>query len=123
MSTPTVCSHHSGSGSLQKGDEHSKAEEEQKHAVHVSDYKAPSSEDLDIRSGEKLDEAFRVAGKVAMEYTEEESRAVRRKIDKRIPLLCAAVYFSQYLDKTLLNYASITGLPIKGQEYNQVSAA
>jgi len=40
-----------------------------------------------------------------------------------IPPLCAAVYFTQFLDKTSLNYASIMGLPITGQKYNIVSAA
>jgi len=40
-----------------------------------------------------------------------------------IPPLCAAVYFTQFLDKTSLNYASIMGLPITGQNYNLVSAA
>jgi len=37
--------------------------------------------------------------------------------------LAAAVYFTQYLDKTSLNYASIMGLPITGQHYNLVALA
>jgi len=51
-----------------------------------------------------------------------ETRALRRKIDMRImPLLCF-VYFLQYLDKTLLNYASVMGVKdhLKGNEYNNL---
>lgn len=69
-----------------------------------------------------VDEAFKVAGEVAMEYTPEEERSVRRKLDCCIPVFCALTYFNQYLDKTLLSYAAVTGLPIKGLEFNQVSA-
>lgn len=50
------------------------------------------------------DEAYRIAGEIAMEYTAEEEKSVRRKIDRRIPLFCAAIYFLQFLDKNLLNY-------------------
>lgn len=69
-----------------------------------------------------VDEAYHIAGEVALEITKEESDAVRRKIDRRVPILLALVYFSQFLDKTLLNYAAITGLPIKGNQYSIVAS-
>lgn len=94
---------------------------EKKQNVDFTDYNR-TQDDSSLQSS-NVDEAYKLAGKVAITFTKGESDDVRRKIDKRIPVLCAAVYFSQFLDKTLLNYASITGLPIKGIEYNQVSAA
>lgn len=69
-----------------------------------------------------VDEAYHVAGEVALEYSKEEADAVRRKIDRRVPILLALVYFSQFLDKTLLNYAAVTGLPIKGNQYSIVAS-
>ncbi|KAJ7068194.1 MFS general substrate transporter [Mycena amicta] len=70
------------------------------------------------------DEALRLVGTVrTAQFSEEYNLKLRRKLDKLIPPLCAAVYFTQFLDKTSLNYASIMGLPITGQNYNLVSAA
>ncbi|CAK5275567.1 unnamed protein product [Mycena citricolor] len=70
------------------------------------------------------DEALRLVGAVrTTQFSEEYNLKLRRKLDLLIPPLCAAVYFTQFLDKTSLNYASIMGLPIKGQQYNLVSAA
>lgn len=70
------------------------------------------------------DEALRLIGmERTAQFSEEYNRKLRRKLDLLIPPLCAAVYFTQYLDKTSLNYASIMGLPIKGQQYNLVSLA
>ncbi|KAJ7095307.1 MFS general substrate transporter [Mycena belliarum] len=70
------------------------------------------------------DEALRLVGTVrSAEFSEEYNLKLRRKLDMLIPPLCAAVYFTQFLDKTSLNYASIMGLPITGQNYNLVSAA
>jgi hypothetical protein len=103
---------------------HSDTAADEKQTTTLTDYSGANNgmkgEDL---AGGQVDEAYRVAGQTAIAFSDDESRAVRRKIDKRIPVLCAAIYFCQYLDKTLLNYASITGLPIVGQQYNQVSAA
>lgn len=43
-------------------------------------------------------------------YQYHDAKALRRKIDLLLlPFLCL-IYFSQYLDKTLLNYASVMGL-------------
>ncbi|PCH41449.1 MFS general substrate transporter [Wolfiporia cocos MD-104 SS10] len=54
-------------------------------------------------------------------FTEEDYLRVRRKLDFLIPPLCSAVYCTQYLDKTALNYASIMGFPVTGQGYNVVA--
>ncbi|KAI1792940.1 MFS general substrate transporter [Ganoderma leucocontextum] len=70
------------------------------------------------------DEALRLVGKErTAQFSEEYNRKLRRKLDLIIPPLCAAVYFTQFLDKTSLNYASIMGFPITGQKYNLVSLA
>ncbi|KAG1779774.1 MFS general substrate transporter [Suillus placidus] len=76
---------------------------------------------LDISNG---DAALQLVGAQATVYfSEEYNRKLRRKLDFVIPTISAAVYFSQYLDKTSLNYASIMGFPIVGQNYNLVSMA
>ncbi|KAH9938379.1 MFS general substrate transporter [Fomitopsis serialis] len=68
------------------------------------------------------DEALRLVGMERKEqYTDEQYLRVRRKLDWVIPPLCGAVYFTQYLDKTALSYASIMGFPVTGQGYNVVA--
>ncbi|KAH7879716.1 MFS general substrate transporter [Lentinula edodes] len=75
-------------------------------------------------SDTSVDEALQLVGKErTSEFSDEFNHRVRRKLDLLIPPLCAAVYFTQFLDKTSLNYASIMGLPITGQNYNLVSMA
>jgi ACS family allantoate permease-like MFS transporter len=70
------------------------------------------------------DEALYLVGiECSVQFSDEYNARLRRKLDWVIPPLCAAVYFSQYLDKTSLNYASIMGLPIMGQHYNLISLA
>ncbi|KAI0637783.1 MFS general substrate transporter [Trametes polyzona] len=70
------------------------------------------------------DEALKLVGRErTAEFTEEYNKRLRRKLDCIIAPLCAAVYFTQFLDKTSLNYASIMGFPITGQHYNLVSLA
>ncbi|GAA6021037.1 hypothetical protein JCM11491_005975 [Sporobolomyces phaffii] len=69
------------------------------------------------------DEGLKLAGAERQEFTQEEMDAVKRKIDRRVIPLLAAVYFSQFLDKNSLNYSSVMGLPIKGEHYNLVSMA
>ncbi|GAA5827258.1 hypothetical protein JCM3770_003549 [Rhodotorula araucariae] len=64
------------------------------------------------------DEGAKLAGEVALAYTEEEEKAVRRKVAARIVPILAAVYFSQFLDKNSINYSSVMGLPLKGENYN-----
>jgi MFS family permease len=76
---------------------------------------------LDTSDG---DAALQLVGAQATaHFSEEYNRKLRRKLDLVIPTISAAVYFSQYLDKTSLNYASIMGFPIVGQNYNLVSMA
>ncbi|KAH0840015.1 MFS general substrate transporter [Lanmaoa asiatica] len=87
------------------------------------------------------DEALQLVGTEAKEhFSDEFNRKLRRKLDFVIPTISAAVYFTQFLDKTSLNYArreivlqsptsviltfhSIMGFPIVGQNYNLVSMA
>ncbi|KDQ64845.1 hypothetical protein JAAARDRAFT_188129 [Jaapia argillacea MUCL 33604] len=95
----------------------------EKRSASVDDEKqsAVSISELDSNGG---DEALRLVGKErTAEFSEEYNERLRRKLDLWIPPLCAAVYFTQFLDKTSLNYASIMGLPITGQNYNLVSMA
>ncbi|KAH0587483.1 hypothetical protein H2248_006265 [Termitomyces sp. 'cryptogamus'] len=84
---------------------------------------------FDIQAG---DEALKlINAERTIHFSQEYNRRLRRKLavdtymaqDMLIPPLCAAVYFTQFLDKTSLNYASIMGLPITGQHYNLVSLA
>ncbi|KIJ20182.1 hypothetical protein PAXINDRAFT_174659 [Paxillus involutus ATCC 200175] len=61
------------------------------------------SDSFDVANG---DEALQLVGIEAKEhFSEEYNRKLRRKLDFVIPTISAAVYFSQYLDKTSLNYA------------------
>ncbi|GAA5840102.1 hypothetical protein JCM9279_002278 [Rhodotorula babjevae] len=69
------------------------------------------------------DEGAHVAGYERNEYTQEEADAVKRKLDKRVMPLLAAVYFSQFMDKNLLQWTSVMSLPIKGEHYSLVSMA
>ncbi|PPQ81586.1 hypothetical protein CVT24_006485 [Panaeolus cyanescens] len=71
------------------------------------------SASVDFKDG---DEALRLIGaEKTTQFSEEYNLKLRKKLDRLIPPLCAAVYFTQFLDKTSLNYASIMGLPITGQ--------
>ncbi|TFK73171.1 MFS general substrate transporter [Pluteus cervinus] len=56
-------------------------------------------------------------------FSDEYNAKLRKKLDMVIPPIAAAIYFTGFLDKTSLNYASIMGLPITGQHYNLVSLA
>jgi len=51
-----------------------------------------------------------------------DSAALRRKIDLRVMPMLIEIYFLQYLDKTLLNYAAVMGIKehLKGNEYNNL---
>jgi len=70
------------------------------------------------------DEALQLVGTSRTQnFSEEYNLKLRRKLDLVIPPLCAAVYFTQFLDKNALNYASIMGFPITGQDYNLVALA
>ncbi|KAF5322435.1 hypothetical protein D9619_000429 [Psilocybe cf. subviscida] len=95
--------------------------EKSKHSTEASIDEKVSNDSIDLGNG---DEALRLIGiERTAQFSEEYNIALRRKLDWLIPPLCAAVYFTQFLDKTSLNYASIMGLPITGQRYNLVSLA
>ncbi|KAI0771463.1 MFS general substrate transporter [Trametes elegans] len=109
--------------SLQKDkkslDEKTQSRDEEKDAYDV----AVSESEVPVEKAEG-DEALKLVGmERTAQFTEEYNKKLRRKLDLIIPPLCAAVYFTQFLDKTSLNYASIMGFPIKGQQYNLVSLA
>ncbi|KAL4241586.1 MFS transporter superfamily protein [Abortiporus biennis] len=82
------------------------------------------AETSSVTDSSEADEALKLVGRERQtQFSDEYNRKLRRKLDRYIPTLCAAVYFTQFLDKTSLNYASIMGLPITGQHYNLVSLA
>ncbi|KAF9006454.1 MFS general substrate transporter [Cyathus striatus] len=98
-----------------------KRDDEKKSSAEESVKEVGDSFSVDLKDG---DEALRLIGaERTAEFSEEYNLRLRRKLDLLIPPLCAAVYFTQFLDKTSLNYASIMGLPIVGQHYNLVSLA
>ncbi|KAH0840047.1 MFS general substrate transporter [Lanmaoa asiatica] len=87
-----------------------------------------------INSLEDGDEALRLVGaQERQHFSDEYNRKLKRKLDFFIPTIAALVYFTQFLDKTSLNYArfelvciqlilaiemhwaSIMGFPITGQ--------
>jgi len=99
-----------------------KLDDEKGRDIQSVEEKRPASE----LSSEPVDgdEALHLVGaERTVQFSEEYNLKLRRKLDRLIPPICAAVYFTQFLDKTSLNYASVMGLPITGQRYNQVSLA
>ncbi|KXN93216.1 hypothetical protein AN958_00140 [Leucoagaricus sp. SymC.cos] len=69
------------------------------------DEKLESSSDgsIGFRNG---DEALQlIDAENAVKFSEEYNLRLRQKLDLLIPPICASVYFTQYLDKTSLNYA------------------
>ncbi|KZT53853.1 MFS general substrate transporter [Calocera cornea HHB12733] len=74
----------------------------------------------DITDG---DDALRLAGTHAHVFDEKYMKRLRRKIDWHIMPILVFVYFTQFLDKNILSYASIMGFPVKGIYYNDVAQA
>ncbi|KZT61147.1 MFS general substrate transporter [Calocera cornea HHB12733] len=98
-------------------------EKELSTAEAASEEAKPVSSD-DASSLSDGDDALKLVGTTRkFVFDEAYNRRLTRKLDWVIPPICAAVYFTQFLDKTTLNYASIMGLPITGQDYNTVSMA
>jgi ACS family allantoate permease-like MFS transporter len=64
--------------------------------VSVHDLGLPDLKEEDVDEGREL------AGDVRHVFTQEEKDAVKRKIDRRVLPILAAVYFSQFLDKNSL---------------------
>lgn len=93
----------------------------EKHSASTEVVKNASKSVVSVTDG---DEALKLVGKEReAQFSEEYNLQLRGKLDRWIPPLCAAVYFTQFLDKTSLNYASIMEFPIGGQDYNLVSMA
>ncbi|OSC99140.1 MFS general substrate transporter [Trametes coccinea BRFM310] len=100
---------------LEITDEKTQSRDEEKDVYDVAVSEAESTEG---------DEALKLVGRERVaQFSDEYNKKLRRKLDFMIPPLCAAVYFTQFLDKTSLNYASIMGFPVTGQHYNLVSLA
>ncbi|GAA5925413.1 uncharacterized protein JCM15063_005019 [Sporobolomyces koalae] len=78
---------------------------------------------LPIIDERDADEGAQLAGELAQAFTQYEQDAVRRKLDRRVVPILAAVYFSQFLDKNSLNYAAVMQLPLTGEKYNLVVLA
>jgi ACS family allantoate permease-like MFS transporter len=94
---------------------------EEKDASNLHEKRPPSEVNYDLEGG---DEALHLVGaQRTTDFTEEFNLKLRRKLvsdgnhsqspshpftlrqDLLIPPICAAVYFTQFLDKTSLNYA------------------
>ena len=83
--------HRPESGSIQSEEKGSKPE--------------PSVENVAVHALDG-DEALRLVGSRREEvFDEEYNIKLRKKLDRYIPTLCAAVYFTQFLDKNTLSYA------------------
>lgn len=68
------------------------------------DYQPPSNpylNRLDSQADLGVDDAYKVAGEVAIHFSLDEFNKVKRKIDWRVPGLCSAVYFLQFLDVSI----------------------
>ncbi|KAL5504213.1 hypothetical protein ACEPAH_8287 [Sanghuangporus vaninii] len=109
------------------GTEHRRHSKEKLDSNMPLDVKTPTIEfasdeaSIDARDG---DEALGLVGvRRTTQFSEQYNLKLRKKLDWVIAPLSAAVYFTQYLDKTSLNYANIMGFPITGQNYNLVALA
>ncbi|RDW76166.1 MFS general substrate transporter-18 [Coleophoma crateriformis] len=69
------------------------------------------------------DDALGLAGTHAHNFDEKYFLRLRRKIDLHVMPLLVFVYFTQFLDKNILSYASVMGFPVTGIWYNDVAQA
>ncbi|KAK5164584.1 uncharacterized protein LTR77_009790 [Saxophila tyrrhenica] len=69
------------------------------------------------------DDALKLAGAHAHQFDEAYFKRLRWKIDLHLMPLMVFVYFTQFLDKNILSYASIMGFPVDGINYNNVAQA
>ncbi|EMC96428.1 hypothetical protein BAUCODRAFT_53060, partial [Baudoinia panamericana UAMH 10762] len=69
------------------------------------------------------DDALLFAGTGANQFDEKYYRRLRWRIDLHIMPILIFIYFTQFLDKNILSYASIMGFPVKGIHYNDVAQA
>jgi ACS family allantoate permease-like MFS transporter len=97
----------------------------------ISDTKQPVTTQHDATSGAKtgLDTAFNLLKEVdgvRQPLDKEAEKRLVRRIDLHImPLICI-VYFLQYIDKTAISYASVTGIQastkLHGNQFNWVAS-
>ncbi|TKA25092.1 hypothetical protein B0A50_06157 [Salinomyces thailandicus] len=79
-----------------------------------------SSEEIVSSDG---DEALKLAGTHAHQFDEQYMKRLRRQIDLHVMPILVFVYFTQFLDKNILSYASIMDFPVDGILYNDVAQA
>ncbi|KAH8106192.1 MFS general substrate transporter [Cristinia sonorae] len=95
--------------------EHNSVEEKPRQATIDEEKRAYETDVSSIADSSDGDEALKLVGREReRQFSEEYNARLRAKLDRTIPPLCAAVYFTQFL---------IMGLPITGQNYNLVSLA
>ncbi|PNS17190.1 hypothetical protein CAC42_7244 [Sphaceloma murrayae] len=67
------------------------------------------------------------ASSLPLHSSDEDLRRVRRKVDYRIIPLLALIYFLNFIDKILLNYANVMGisqdLKLRGNDFSNASSA
>jgi len=80
-------------------------------------------DDKSDTDGGDVDDALKLAGAVAHHFDEKYMTRLKHKIDWHIMPILIAVYFTQFLDKNILSYASIMGFPVTGIWYNDVAQA
>jgi len=83
---------------------------------------SPDAQAASIRSGDDAAQDYLRQYEVGVVEELGSNKSLRWKIDLRIMPLLMTIYFLQYLDKTLLNYASVMGIKdfLKGNEYNNL---
>ncbi|KAK5120441.1 hypothetical protein LTR85_006380 [Meristemomyces frigidus] len=79
-----------------------------------------SKEDVSPADG---DDGLKLAGTHGHHFDEKYYARLRRKIDLHVMPLLIFVYFTQFLDKNILSYASIMDFPVTGIYYNDVAQA
>ncbi|KAF2094627.1 MFS general substrate transporter [Rhizodiscina lignyota] len=80
--------------------------------------------DKDEVSSAEGDDALKLAGAHhGYQFDDKYYSRLRRKIDLRVMPLLIFVYFTQFLDKNILSYASIMDFPVTGILYNDVAQA
>lgn len=91
-------------------------------SIDESSVRSPHDTKAPLQDGEDAALQFLREKEVGTVADYHDTKALRWKIDLRIMPLLMAIYFLQYLDKTLLNYASVMGIKnnLKGNEYNNL---
>ena len=82
----------------------------------------PNVQAASIQSGDDAAQDYLRHHEIGVVEELSSNKSLRWKIDLRIMPLLMTIYFLQYLDKTLLNYAAVMGIKdyLKGNEYNNL---